>query len=87
MVPPRRRGQFPQGGRITVNKDEADQVRTIFSSYIEKASLLAVVQELRHRGWRRKTWTTRDGKVRIGGEMTIHFSATGATALAVDAVS
>jgi site-specific DNA recombinase len=56
----------PEGGRITVNKEEADQVRAVFDLYLEKGSLIAVVQELNRRGWRRKSWTTRDGKHRVG---------------------
>ena len=55
-----------EGGRLIRNNDEADRVRAVFELYIEKGSLLAVVQELWRRGWRRKSWTTRDGKVRIG---------------------
>jgi site-specific DNA recombinase len=57
----------PEGGRIIVNKDEADQVRAIFDLYLEKGSLLAVTEELNHRGWRRKSWTTKEGKARVGG--------------------
>ena len=56
----------PEGGRIVVNKDEADQVRAIFDLYVEKMSLIAVAQELTRRGWRRKSWVTRDGKERVG---------------------
>jgi site-specific DNA recombinase len=58
----------PEGGRIVINKEEADQVRAIFDLYLEKGSLLAVVQELSRRGWRKKSWTTRDEKVRVGRE-------------------
>lgn len=65
-MPPLGYDLVPEGGKITVNKDEADQVRAIFDMYIEKGSLLAVVQELSRRGWRRKSWTTRDGKARVG---------------------
>ena len=43
-------------------------VRDIFALYLERLSLLAVVQELSRRGWRRKSWTTRDGRVRHGRE-------------------
>jgi site-specific DNA recombinase len=57
----------PEGGRIIVNKDEADQVRGIFDLYIEKGSLLAVAEELNRRGWRRKSWTTKGGNARVGG--------------------
>ena len=57
----------PEGGRLIVNREEADQIRAIFDLYIEKQSLLAVAQELNRRGWRRKSWTTREGKVRTCG--------------------
>jgi hypothetical protein len=56
----------PEGGRRVVNKDEAGTAETIFQLYLEQGSLLAVVRELRRRGVRRKTWTTRDGKIRGG---------------------
>jgi len=58
----------PGGGRLIVNKAEASAVETIFQLYLEQGSLLAVVQELARRGWRRKSWTTRDGKARVGRE-------------------
>ena len=57
----------PEGGRIAINKEEADQVRAIFDLYLEKGSLLAVSEELNRRGWRRKSWTTKTGRVRVGG--------------------
>jgi site-specific DNA recombinase len=56
----------PEGGRITINKDEADQVRAIFDLYLEHRALLPAAQELARRGWRRKSWTTKDGKGRVG---------------------
>lgn len=52
--------------QLVVNEDEADQVRAIFDLYLDQRSLISVVQELNHRGWRRKSWTTRDGKQRCG---------------------
>jgi site-specific DNA recombinase len=58
----------PEGGKIVVNQDEAEQVRAIFDLYTEKMSLIAVAQELTRRGWRRKSWVTRDGKARTGRE-------------------
>jgi site-specific DNA recombinase len=57
----------PEGGRIIVNNDEADHVRAIFDLYLEKGSLLAVAEELNRRGWRRKSWTTKGGRIRVGG--------------------
>ncbi len=56
----------PEGGRLVVNGEEAEQVRAIFDLYIEKRSLIAVAQELNRRGWRRKSWTTKDGRRREG---------------------
>jgi site-specific DNA recombinase len=58
----------PEGGKLVVNKDEADQVRVIFDLYVEHRALLPVAQELARRGWRRKSWTTRDGKRHEGRE-------------------
>ena len=57
----------PEGGKLVINKDEAEQVRAIFEMFAENPSLVIVAAELNRRGWRRKTWTTRDGKRRDGG--------------------
>ncbi len=65
-MPPLGYDVAPGGGKIVINKDEAPSVASIFGLYLEKRSLLAVVQELERRGERRKTWTTRDGKLRVG---------------------
>jgi len=56
----------PEGRRLVVNRDEAEQVRTIFGLYAETPSLVAVSRELSRRGWRRKSWKTRDGRQREG---------------------
>ena len=56
----------PKGGRLVVNPEEAEQVRTIFGLYLELGSLLPVLQEADRRGLRTKRWTTEDGKVRGG---------------------
>lgn len=50
------------GGRLVVNKDEADRVRQIFDLYVEKGSLLSVVDDLRRQGMTTKTWTSRRGR-------------------------
>jgi len=75
MTAARRRGKWtggtlvlgydvhPEGGRIVVNRDEAEQVRAIFELYLEKHSMLAVAGELAQRGWRNKRWVTRKGRV------------------------
>jgi site-specific DNA recombinase len=57
----------PKGGRIVVNPEEAEQVRTLFGLYLELGSLLPVLQEAERRGLLTKQWTSEDGKVR-GGE-------------------
>jgi site-specific DNA recombinase len=56
----------PKGGRIIVNPEEAEQVRTLFGLYLEFGSLLPVLQEAQRRGLLTKRWTTEDGKVRGG---------------------
>lgn len=65
-MPPFGYDVVPEGGKLAINEDEADQVRAIFDLYLERTSLLGVVEELTRRGWRRKSWTTKDGKVRVG---------------------
>jgi site-specific DNA recombinase len=49
--------------RLIINAEEAAQVREIFRLYLALGSLLAVVAELTHRGWRNKTWATESGRV------------------------
>ncbi len=58
----------PEGGRLVVNKVEAEQVRTIFALFLEKQSLVGTSQELNCRGLRRKSWTTKKGVPREGAE-------------------
>ena len=72
----RRRGKWTGGTpplgydvvdkKLVPNKDEADQFKVIFELYAANPSLTEVSQELNRRGWRRKSWTTRDGKRREG---------------------
>jgi site-specific DNA recombinase len=57
----------PQGGSLLVNKEEAQRVREIFALYLEMGSLIPVVEELDRRGWRMKSWTTREGR-QAGGK-------------------
>src|SRR5437899_156312 len=56
----------PEGRRLVVNQEEAEQLKAIFSMYAENPSLVAVSQELNHRGWRRKRWKTKKGQWRDG---------------------
>jgi site-specific DNA recombinase len=65
-MPPLGYDVAPEGGRLIVNKDEAPQVRAIFDLFLEKRSLMAVVQELNRRGARRKSWRTKEGRWREG---------------------
>jgi len=74
MQAARRRGRFtggmlvlgydctPEGGRITVNPDEAERVRGIFRLFLECTSRLDAVRELNRRGWMLKRWTTKEGQ-------------------------
>jgi site-specific DNA recombinase len=57
----------PQGGSLLVNQEEAQRVREIFALYLEMGSLIPVVEELDRRGWRMKSWTTREGR-QAGGK-------------------
>jgi site-specific DNA recombinase len=58
------------GGRVTVNEDEAAQVRQIFELYLQQRSLIPTLREVDRRGWRTKSWTTRKGHVRGGKRFT-----------------
>jgi len=41
-------------------------VREIFATYLREQSLTRAVEHLERRGWRRKSWTRRDGRVQEG---------------------
>jgi len=60
----------PGGGKLIVNPEEARQVHAIFELYLEHGSLLSVAQELDRRGWRMKSWITKDGVNRRGKPFT-----------------
>jgi len=57
----------PHRSRLSINADEALQVRTIFKLYLDCNALVPVVQEIHRRGWRTKQWFTRNG-VTLGGK-------------------
>lgn len=57
----------PKGGSLLINHEEAKRVRAIFGLYLELGSLIPVVEELDRRGWRMKSWTTREGR-QAGGK-------------------
>ena len=58
------------GGRVTVNEDEAAQVREMFELYLQNRSLIPTLREVDRRGWRTKRWTTKKGDVRGGQRFT-----------------
>lgn len=60
----------PKRGRIVVNPVEAAQVQAIFELYLERGSLLPVVQESLRLGLVTKRWTTEDGNIRGGKPLT-----------------
>ena len=60
----------PRSSRLTINADEAIQVRTIFQLYLEYNVLLPVVREIHRRGWRTKQWVTRKGVTHGGKPFT-----------------
>jgi hypothetical protein len=60
----------PEGGRLHVNAQEAEQVQAIFELYLRRRSLGRVLRELDQRGWRTKRWRTRKGKVRGGSRFS-----------------
>ncbi len=56
--------------KLVINFDEAQRVRAIYRLYAEHGSMLPVVQELSHRGWLNKSYTTRKGIHKPGSEFT-----------------
>ena len=60
----------PQGGKLLVNEGEALRVRAIFALYLERRSLMAVVEEMNAREWRTKHWVTREGREHAGRPFT-----------------
>lgn len=56
--------------KLVVNTDEAQQLRATYQLYLERGSIRDTVEELRHRGWRNKTFTNQRKLVAEGGEFT-----------------
>jgi site-specific DNA recombinase len=83
----RRRGKFtggalllgydraPEGRRLVVNEAEAARVRAIFDLYLDRRSLVAVVQEAGSRGWTTKSWVTKQNRVVPARPMTRMYVA------------
>jgi site-specific DNA recombinase len=51
----------PNTRKLAISADEAARVAAIFSLYLERGSLLPVIEELRERGWLNKKSTTKKG--------------------------
>jgi site-specific DNA recombinase len=60
----------PEGGRLLINRAEADRVRGIFQIAADHGSLATAREEIESRGWGTKSWTTRSGVVRAGQPFT-----------------
>ncbi len=56
--------------KLVVNAAEAEQVVEIFELYRALGSLTATIFELNTRGWKTKSWTSRDGKFIHGERFT-----------------
>ncbi len=56
--------------QLTVNKEESERVRAIYDLYLEFGALLPVVDELKRRGWKTKTWTNQKGELVHGRPFT-----------------
>jgi site-specific DNA recombinase len=50
-------------GRLVINTEEAERVRSIFQWYLEGESVFSIVAKASQLGWRNKQWTTRDNKL------------------------
>ena len=51
-------------GRLLVNGDEAQRVRSIFELCLDRQSLIETAKELDERGWATKRWVTKKGNKR-----------------------
>jgi site-specific DNA recombinase len=55
------------GGRLIINKEEAERVRSIFALFEQHRSILATLGEIQRLNWRLKSWTRKTGQFRVGG--------------------
>jgi site-specific DNA recombinase len=60
------------GGRLIINEEEAERVRSIFSLFEENGSVLKTLLEIERRGWRLKSWTRKTGEFRAGGPFALN---------------
>jgi site-specific DNA recombinase len=61
----------PGGGRLVVNEQEAERVRTLFALFEQLGSLRQTLAEIERRGWRLKSWTCKTGEFHTGGPFTL----------------
>jgi site-specific DNA recombinase len=57
----------PGGGRLMVNEEEAERVRSIFALFEEYGSVQRTLAEIERRGWQLKSWTRKTGRSHAGG--------------------
>src|SRR2546421_4386084 len=62
----------PRGGRLVINEEEAERVRTIFALFEEHRSARLTLAEIDRRGWRLKSWTRKTGQFRSGGPFALN---------------
>src|SRR5580700_12326485 len=58
------------GGKLVVNAEEADRVKSIFALYLQHRSVPSTLAEMQARNWTTKRWRTRDGKEHLGRPFT-----------------
>jgi|SRR5580700_2184142 site-specific DNA recombinase len=58
------------GGKLVVNAEEADRVKSIFALYLQHRSVPSTLAEMQARNWTTKRWRTRDGKEHLGRRFT-----------------
>jgi site-specific DNA recombinase len=61
--------------RLEVVPEEAERVRVIFQLYLRLRSVRSVTQKIQALGWKKKAFTTKDGRATGGGEWdenTVH---------------
>ena len=52
-----------RSGKLVINREEAERVRSIFQRYLEGESVFSITAKAGQLGWHNKQWTTREGKL------------------------
>jgi hypothetical protein len=60
----------PGGGRLVVNREEAERVRAIFAVYLEYGSVDQVLAAVQAQGWRNKHWAAETDTLQGGRPFT-----------------